>query len=108
VGGMKISIEIDLQPGEIHLATELFSVLRQISNTFTTRNTKQLFSDLLQRLQTDEASFEVVILEINQILTESASEEVFQDFISAFFESIFTPTQSNTRSYIPAVFVLPR
>ena len=89
---MKISIEIELQPGEFPLATELISLLKQISNTVVTpRNTKQLFTSLLNQLFEDDQSFEQSLQEISQILVDSASEDVFQEFYFAFLDTIFNP-----------------
>jgi len=48
---MKLSIEIDLQPDEIPLATELFAVLHKITTNIRPKNSKKLFVDLLSRLE---------------------------------------------------------
>ena len=84
---MKIHVEIELQPAEIPLATELLSLLKELSLNSSKpnlKNSRELFKTLIGRLDDVNINKET-INEINQLLKETLPDSM-EDFVSAFMQ----------------------
>jgi hypothetical protein len=61
---MKLTIEVELQPDEIPLATELLSILRTFTNQIKPKNASMLYRQLVARFedptQLESASVDIV------------------------------------------------
>lgn len=60
---MKLTIEVELQPDEIPLATELLSVLRTFTNQIKPKNAPLIYRQLLARLE-DQTQMDSAIVDI--------------------------------------------
>lgn len=108
---MKLSIEIELQPEELPLATELLKVLKQLTQTVRARNAPHLFKGAIARSE-DPASLDAAVADINTLIEISnGSDEVVAQFFAAFLEVAFNPENLARRQQSVAYFfyqLLPR
>lgn len=108
---MKLSIEIELQPEELPLATELLKVLKQLTQSVRTRNADRLFKASLTRAE-DPAQLDSAAAEINSLIELSnGSDEIVSHFFTVFLEVAFHPDLLARRQQSVAHFfyqLLPR
>lgn len=107
---MKLSIEIELQPEELPLATELLKVLKQLTQSVRTRNADRLFKASLTRAE-DPAQLDAAVADINSLLDISnGSDEVVAHFFSAFLEVVFHADLARRQQSVAHYFyqLLPR
>lgn len=104
---MKLTIEVELQPEEIPLASELFKILRQITTHVKAKNAPQLFKGLITKLE-DKTQLEPVSRDINQLL-EGGGAETLNEFYDTFTETVFDPDlTSRNQSVVPFILLLSR
>lgn len=104
---MKLKIEVELQPEEIPLATELFNILRQISTFVKPANIVAIFKELIAKLE-DSTMLDSVSADINKLLVDLGTE-CFNDLVQAFEEVVFDPNLvANNKSVVPHFMLLSR
>jgi hypothetical protein len=104
-------IEFEIEPEEISLATEIFTVLRHITDQIKPRNSYKVFKALLLRLRTQPDQFESISADIQTMLLEAGTntEALFEQFSTAYCDVIFDQEFAmSTRSIIPYLYLLPR
>lgn len=113
---MKISIELEIQPDEVALATELLSTLRLITQHVkgpapTVKNTKSLLAGLVTKLSEDD-TLDTVAAEVASILTNSSygtPEQLSDDLLEAFDSVVFrVELVVNQQSVVPYMYLLPK
>lgn len=108
---MKLSIEIELQPEEVPLATDLLKVLKQLTQNVRTRNAERLFKAAITRAE-DPALLDLALNDINALIDlSSGSDEIVGHFFAAFVDVAFNPDLLARRQQSVAFFfyqLLPR
>lgn len=108
---MKLSIEIELQPEEIPLASDLLKVLKQLTQSVRTRNAERLFKTSIARAE-DPAQLDLAVNDINSLIELSnGSDEIVAHFFAAFVDVAFQPDLLARRMQSVAYFfyqLLPR
>lgn len=105
---MKLTIEIEITPEEIPLATELFAILKQLSSNVKPKNSIELFKTIILQLQEDAANIDAVSKDINILLQEIGVEN-FEDFFTAFVDIVFDPDLViRNQSVVPFFGILTR
>jgi len=100
---MKLTIEIELQPDEIPLATELFHILKQISNV-KPKNSPELFKTLLAKLE-DPSQLDVVCADLKQLFEAGGD---FDSFYNALTQILFHQENGNRINVNPYFTLLVR
>nr|PNR41658.1 hypothetical protein PHYPA_019063 [Physcomitrium patens] len=104
---MKLFIDVELSPDEIPSATELFRILRALTDHVKTRDVGKLFQTLILRLE-DGSQLDRVSKEIATLLTDP-SEMMLEEFQAAFVAVVFNhELVLRQQSVVPFMFLLPR
>ena len=80
---MKLSIEIELQPDEIALATELFAILKSLTKQVKPKNTGVLFKQLISKIE-DPSKLDAIANDVGLLFKVST-----RDHYSTFDKIIF-------------------
>ncbi len=103
-------MEIEVEPSEIPLATELFVALRGFASqgVVRPRNAEQTFSKILQLLEEPGTNPNDLVKDVVTLLELGELEPMSQALFTAFIEVAF-PVTGQTKSCIPLFLgLLPR
>jgi len=108
---MKINIEVEIDPSEVAATTELFALLRQLSDKVSHRNLRKLFKGIVLRLG-DPANYDSVASDLRAIVQQEESAGNLQFAAAELYESLADITLGSDASsrpdgVVPYLLVIP-